>query len=88
MFGAIATDENVAFYWCLAAVDMDTSTANALLHDMDTSTSNALLHDIVELWVKIRGYSFCSGCMELYKEEAQISLQRSKGLQKTLLTEH
>ena len=70
MVGSITINEDVVFFWCLASVDMDTSTANQLLHAM------------VDLWVTIRGFSFCSGWMELYKQEAQKSLQRSKGLRK------
>ena len=30
--GAIVVDEDIAFYWCLVAVNMNTSTANRLLH--------------------------------------------------------
>ena len=58
--GAIVADEGIAFYWCLVAVNMETRTANRLLHA------------IVELWVTIRGFSFCSGWMKLYKQETQI----------------
>ena len=57
MVEAITNDEDVAFYWCLVAVDMDTSTANHLLHT------------IVEIWITIHGFSFCSGpsgWMELF----------------------
>ena len=57
--GAIVADEGIAFYWCLVAVNMETRTVNRLLHV------------IVELWVTIRGFSFCSGWMELYKQETQ-----------------
>ena len=73
--GAIVADEGIAFYWCLVAINMETRTANRLLHA------------IVELWVTIRGFSFCSGWMELYKQETQKSL-RSKGLHKALFTDN
>ena len=32
MVGAIVVDEDIAFYWCLVAVNMNTSTVNHLLH--------------------------------------------------------
>ena len=55
--GAIVADEGIPFYWCLVAVNMETRTVNRLLHA------------IVELWVTIRGFSFCSGWMELYNKK-------------------
>ena len=74
--GAIVADEDISFYWCLVAVNMETRTVNRLLHA------------IVELWVTICGFSFCSGWMELYKQETQKSLQCSKGLHKALFTDN
>ena len=73
--GAIVADEGIPFYCCLVAVNMETRTVNRLLHA------------IVELWVTIRGFSFCSGWMELYKQETK-SFQRSKGLHKALFTDN
>jgi hypothetical protein len=61
-------DEDVAFYWCLAVVDMDDGLATILLDG------------IVELWVTIRGFSFASAWVKKYKQESKKSLQRSKGL--------
>ena len=74
--GAIVADEGIVFYWCLVAVNMGARTANRLLHA------------IVELWGTIRSFSFCSGWMELYKQETQKSLQHSKGLRKALFTDN
>ena len=68
----IKQNEDVAFYWCMAAADMDERLATTLLHG------------IVKLWVTIRGFSFSSAWVELYKQESKKSLQRSKGLRKAL----
>ena len=70
----IMEDEDVNFHWCMVAVDMEDSFANTLLHDM------------VKQWVTIRGFAFTSSWIELYKQDAQKSLQCSKGLRKTLRT--
>ena len=62
---SIKQDEDVAFYWCLAAVDMDDGVAMTLLDG------------IAELWLTIRGFSFASGWVEQYKQESKKSLQCS-----------
>ena len=70
--------------WCMGAIVADED--SVLL--VSCGTANRLLHARVELWVTIRGFSFFSGWMELYKQEAQRSLQRSKGLHKALFTDN
>ena len=70
--------------WCMVAIVADED--SVLL--VSCGTANHLLHAIVELSVTIRVFSFCSGCMELYKQEAQRSLQHSKGLYKALFTDN
>lgn len=54
---AIIKNEDVAFYWCM------------LTTDISSDNADTLLHMLVELWVTIRGFSFASGWIELYKQE-------------------
>ena len=71
---SIMCDENVLFYWCTVAANMD------------KQIGTMLLLMIVELWVTIRGFSFAGAWMELYKQSTKKTLQRSKGLRKALFT--
>ena len=64
----IIENEDVAFYWSLLSTDISNDDADALL----------LM--LVELWVTIRGFSFASGWIELYKQENKKTLQHSKSL--------
>jgi len=68
----VKQNEDVAFYWCIASVNMDETLATGLLDG------------IIKLWVTIRGFSFTSAWVELYKQQSKKSLQRSKGLRKAL----
>ena len=68
-------DEDVAFYCCM------------LFAEVEESVASALLHSIIKLWVTMRGFAFASSWIELYKQNSQKSLQRSKGLRKTLFTD-
>ena len=51
----IVMDEDVLFYWCIVAADMDEENATTLLQM------------IVESWVTIRGFPFAGAWVELYK---------------------
>ncbi len=73
LVASIEADEDVAFYWCMVAVDME-------------ETGTTLLKSIIELWITIRGFFFASVWVELCKQSASKSLQRSKGLRKKLFT--
>lgn len=53
---SIKQNEDVAFYWCMAAVDMDKKLATVLLQG------------IIKLWVTIRGFSFTSAWVKLHKQ--------------------
>ena len=70
----IVRNEDVLFYWCIAAADMD------------EENSTTLLHMIVESWVTIRGFSFAGAWVELYKQRTKKTLKRSKGIRKALFT--
>ena len=72
---AIKENDDVAFYWCMVFADVEDSVATTLLHS------------IIKLWVTMRGFAFASSWIELYKQNAKKSLQRSKGLRKTLFTD-
>ena len=71
----VRNDENVQFYSCM------------LFAEVEEGVASILLHSIIKLWVTMRGFSFASSWIELYKQNAKKSLQRSKGLRKTLFTD-
>ena len=56
----ITEDEDVQFYWSMVSVDIE-----------DETKSLELLQSIVELWVRIRGFSITSAWMEQYKRASQ-----------------
>ena len=70
---AIMTNEDVQFYWTVAALDWD------------EEESAALLQLVVDLFVTVRGFAFISAWMELYKQETKKSTQKSKGVRKRVL---
>ncbi len=74
LYGRIMGDEDVQFYWCIVAADME------------EEIGTALLQMVVKHWVTIRGFSFAGAWVELYKQRAKKTLQRSKGLRKALFT--
>ena len=45
---------------------------------------NSLFNSIMELWITIRGFSYASGFMELYKQQTKKGLQRAKALRKDI----
>ena len=71
---SIVENEEVLFEWCMIS-----SNANE-------PESNELLHMIVELYVTIRGFSFASSIVEMYKKRSKKVLQKGKGLRKELFT--
>ena len=46
----------------------------------------AVLKKISELYLTVRGLSFASSCLELYKQRYKSQLQKSKGLRRKLQT--
>ena len=71
---AVLNNEDVLFHWCMLAAGTDDADANKLLKM------------IVELYVTIRGFSFATSCVELYKRSNKKVLQKGKGLRKELFT--
>ena len=65
-------DEDVAFFWSLLSADWG------------EDDSKALLELFVDMFLTIRGFLFASAWMEKYKAASAKTLQKSKGLRKTL----
>ena len=68
MKSAIDSDEDVQFNWTLVSVEMDDEVADKIL-DL-----------IVDMWITIRGFSFASSVMEMYKIEKKQGTQKSRRL--------
>ena len=69
---AVMENDDVLFHWCMLVTDIS---------DTDTAV---VLELLVNLWITIRGFSFASAWLELYKQSKKKSLQRSKALQKDI----
>ena len=69
---SVTENEDVAFYWCM------------LTTEITSNDADVLIHMLVELRVTIRGFSFTSGWVELYKEFNKKNLQHSKSLRKEI----
>ena len=65
----IPNNDDVLDCWRLLGVDEDIS-------------EPSLLEQMSDLWIKIRGFSYASSFMELYKQHTKKSLQRAKPLRK------
>ena len=48
--------------------------------------STELLKLIAEQWITIRGFSYASGFMEIYKQNKKETFQKSKGIRKKLVS--
>lgn len=67
----ITANENVLFFWDTISVNWDQSEADELLRLM------------TQHYITVRGFSFASGFMEVYKTKKK-GTQKSKALRKTL----
>lgn len=47
--------------------------------------SKALLSLIIDQWITIRGFTYTSHWMEMYKDTTKKKVQKSKGIRKTLI---
>ena len=70
---AVKINEDVLFYWAIIS------------GNWGVEESKALFSMVVELWITIRGFGFTSSWMEQYKLRNKKSVQKSKGLRKTLI---
>ena len=69
----VLENEDVAFYWSILSADWE------------EQDSQALLELMVNMFITIRGFSYASAWVEKYKAASAKSLQKSKGLRKTLI---
>jgi hypothetical protein len=74
LVNAVLNNEDVLFCWCLLAAGTDDANVQMLLKM------------IIELYVTIRGFSFATSCVELYKQSIKKTLQKGKGIRKELFT--
>ena len=66
----LVNDDDVLFHWCIAGFEKDEN-ARCLQH-------------IVNKWITIRGFSFASSLMEMYKQENKKGTGKSKSLRTKL----
>ena len=70
----IAKNEDVLYHWSVLSANWKEEEANQVLLKM-----------IINHWVIVRGFSFASAFMEAYKQKQRKTVQKSKGLRKTLI---
>ena len=68
----ITEDEDVLFFWTILAAEWE------------QEEETTLLPMVIELWLTIRGFSFCKSYLEMYKQASKKTVQKSKGLRKKL----
>ncbi len=71
----IAESEDVSFFW------------SVVCGEWEEESSAALLQMIVNQFVKIRGFSYASDCVERYKVANKKTTQKSKGIRKQLVAQ-
>ena len=71
----VITDEDIAFHWSILTIEVEKEEGAVLLGMM------------VNLFITIRGFSFSKSLMEMYKQEAKKSTQKSKSLRRKLTTQ-
>ena len=71
----IKTSEDVLFLWDIISTNWEENVASLLLNQM------------VQLWIQIRGFSYASAWVEMYKVTHKKTTQKSKGLRKELQTQ-
>ena len=69
---AVMENDDVLFHWC------------TLVTDISDTDAAVVLELLVKLWITIRGFSFASAWLELYKQSKKKRLQRSKALRKDI----
>ncbi len=74
LFNSVMSNEDILFKWSIFG------------SDLDNDDGKVLLEMIVRHYIKIRGFSFASTFVELYKMENKKTLQKGKGLHKQLFT--
>ena len=69
---AVTESEDVLLHWCILSAETEEKDAKVVF-DM-----------IVDLWITVRGFSFASLWVEVYKREKKRGLQHSKALRKEI----
>ena len=69
---SVLENDEVLFQWCM------------LTADVDDTESAVVLGMLVKLWITVRGFSFTSAWLELYKQRKKAGLEKSKALRKEL----
>ena len=67
----VMNDDDVQFHWSIAGFDTD-------------EENEECLYSIINKWVTIRGFSFASSLMEMYKQDAKKGTGKSKSLRTKL----
>ena len=65
---SIIGNQDVVFYWSIAAAQFDEKEAELLLEK------------ITDLWITVRGFAYTSGWLEQYKQKEKKGIQKSKSL--------
>ena len=68
----LTNNGDALFQWCL------------LTAHIPDSAASLLLKKIIELYVTVCGFAFASSCVEMYKQQTKLSLQRKTALRKTI----
>ena len=72
---SILANDDVLFYW------------STLSGNWEKEEADVLLRMIVEHWVTVRGFSFTSAFMEKFKQSNKKTIQKTKGLRKTVISD-
>ena len=83
---ALTNNEDVNFYWVMLSANWEEEESKALLSMIEEEESKALLSMIIDFWITIRGFAFTSAWMERYKQTQKKTVQKSKGIRKTLIS--
>ncbi len=73
MTAGILSDEDVLFNWTIVAAEWE------------EEAEKTLLKQICDLWITIRGFSFATSWLEMYKQTQKKTVQKSKGVRKQLI---
>lgn len=69
----LTNDDKVSYYW------------SVISNDWCEDDALVLLKLIAKKWITIRGFSAASAFIEMYKKSNKRTVQKSKGLRKTLI---
>ena len=70
----IISNEDVLFYWCILSAPWE----------VEPQIEEKLLRLVADMWVTIRGFSYCSAWIEKYKQKHKKTTEKSKGIRKVL----